>query len=76
MNYIDLLTQEEKPILCRIITLLLFSMSTVDTDKLEAVVASLQNAISILPTGGTSIGEWVQNVVRQFGPYLLRAQEI
>lgn len=33
------------------------SMSTVDTDKLEAVVASLQNAISILPTGGTSIGE-------------------
>ncbi len=30
---------------------LLFSMSTVDTDKLEAVVASLQNAISILPTG-------------------------
>lgn len=36
---------------------LLFSMSTVDTDKLEAVVASLQNAISILPTGGTSIGE-------------------
>ena len=34
-----------------------FSMSTVDTDKLEAVVASLQNAISILPTGGTSIGE-------------------
>ena len=36
---------------------LLFSMSTVDTDKLEAVVASLQNAISILPTGGTSLGE-------------------
>ena len=31
---------------------LLFSMSTVDTDKLEAVVASLQNAISILPNGG------------------------
>ena len=30
---------------------LLFSMSTVDTDKLEAVVASLQNAISILPDG-------------------------
>ncbi len=36
---------------------LLFSMSTVDSDKLEAVVASLQNAISILPSGGTSIGE-------------------
>lgn len=36
---------------------LLFSMSTVDTDKLQAVVASLQNAISILPSGGTSIGE-------------------
>ena len=35
---------------------LLFSMSTVDTDKLEAVVASLQNAISILPTGGTRRG--------------------
>lgn len=36
---------------------LLFSMSTVDTDKLQAVVASLQSAISILPSGGTSIGE-------------------
>ena len=46
---------------------LLFSMSTVDTDKLEAVVASLQNAISILPTGGTSIGggEMISAGVRQ-----------
>lgn len=46
---------------------LLFSMSTVDTDKLQAVVASLQSAISILPTGGTSIGdgEMISAGVRQ-----------
>ena len=36
---------------------LLFSMSTVDTEKLQAVVASLQSSISILPSGGASIGE-------------------
>lgn len=46
---------------------LLFSMSTVDTDKLQAVVASLQSTISILPTGGTSIGdgEMISAGVRQ-----------
>lgn len=36
---------------------LLFSMSTVDTEKLQQVVASMQSSISILPAGGSSIGE-------------------
>lgn len=36
---------------------LLFSMSTVDAQKFQEVVASLQNSFSILPAGGTSIGE-------------------
>ena len=36
---------------------LLFSMSTVDADKLEQVVASMQSTISILPAGGSSIGD-------------------
>jgi len=36
---------------------LLFSMSSVDQEKFEAVVASLQSAMSILPSGGASIGD-------------------
>lgn len=36
---------------------LLFSMSTVDAEKFEQVVASLQSSFSILPSGGSSIGE-------------------
>lgn len=36
---------------------LLFSMSTVDTEKLQQVVASMQSSVSILPAGGSSIGE-------------------
>ena len=36
---------------------LLFSMSTVDADKFQQVIASLQSSISILPAGGVSIGE-------------------
>lgn len=36
---------------------LLFSMSSVDQEKFEAVVASLQSAMSILPAGGASIGD-------------------
>lgn len=36
---------------------LLFSMSTVDAEKFEKVIASLQSAFSILPSGGASIGE-------------------
>ena len=36
---------------------LLFSMSTVDAQKFEMVVASLQSSFSILPSGGTTIGE-------------------
>lgn len=36
---------------------LLFSMSTVDAAKFEAVVASLQSTFSVLPAGGSSIGE-------------------
>ncbi|MBQ9392148.1 MAG: flagellar motor protein MotB [Lachnospiraceae bacterium] len=36
---------------------LLFSMSTVDAEKFEMVVASFQQSFSVLPAGGTSIGE-------------------
>ncbi|MBE5890550.1 MAG: chemotaxis protein [Lachnospiraceae bacterium] len=36
---------------------LLFSMSTVDAEKFQEVVASLQSAMSILPAGGNSIGD-------------------
>ena len=36
---------------------LLFSMSTVDAQKFEMVVASLQSSFSNLPSGGTTIGE-------------------
>lgn len=36
---------------------LLFSMSTVDAEKFEKIVASFQSTFSILPSGGASIGE-------------------
>lgn len=36
---------------------LLFSMSTVDAEKFEAVIASIQSSFSVLPSGGSSIGE-------------------
>ncbi len=36
---------------------LLFSMSTVDAEKFEMVVASLQSSFSVLPAGGSSVGE-------------------
>ncbi len=36
---------------------LLFSMSTVDAEKFEKVIASFQSTFSILPSGGASIGE-------------------
>ncbi len=35
---------------------LLFSMSSVDADKFEALVQSLEHSFSILPQGGSSIG--------------------
>ncbi len=36
---------------------LLFSMSTVDAEKFEMVIASLQSSFSILPSGGSSVSE-------------------
>ncbi len=36
---------------------LLFSMSSVDAEKFELVVASLKSSFSVLPAGGTTIGE-------------------
>lgn len=36
---------------------LLFSMSTVDAEKFEMVVQSLQSTFSILPSGGATIGD-------------------
>jgi chemotaxis protein MotB len=46
---------------------LLYSMSTVDAEKFEQVVASLQSNMSILPNGGSSIGdgELISSGVRQ-----------
>lgn len=36
---------------------MLFAMSSVDAEKFEMVVASLQSSFSVLPSGGASIGE-------------------
>ncbi|MFV0464725.1 MAG: flagellar motor protein MotB [Lachnospiraceae bacterium] len=36
---------------------LLFSMSTVEAEKFELVIASLQSSFSVLPAGGSSVGE-------------------
>lgn len=36
---------------------LLFSMSTVDAEKFVLVIASLQSSFSVLPAGGSSIGD-------------------
>lgn len=36
---------------------LLFAMSTVDAEKFQMVIASMQSSMSILPAGGTSIGD-------------------
>jgi chemotaxis protein MotB len=36
---------------------LLFSMSSTDTEKFQEVIASIQSSFSIFPQGGTSIGE-------------------
>lgn len=36
---------------------LLFSMSTVNEEKFQMIIASLQSSVSILPSGSTSIGE-------------------
>ena len=36
---------------------MLFSMSSVDAEKFEKVIASLQSTFSVLPNGGASIGD-------------------
>ena len=36
---------------------LLFSMSSVDAEKFQQVIASLQSSFSILPAGGSTIGD-------------------
>ena len=36
---------------------LLFSMSTVDAEKFQEVIASLQSTVSIMPSGSSSIGD-------------------
>ena len=50
---------------------LLFSMSTVDAEKFEMVIASLQSSFSFLPSGGASIGdgEMVSSGVSQLQMY-------
>ena len=56
---------------------LLFSMSTVDADKFQQVIASLQSSISILPAGGSSIGEgeMISAGVRQYNEIANSAAE-
>ena len=46
---------------------LLFSMSTVDAEKFQEVIASLQSTVSILPGGGSAVGDgtMVSSGVRQ-----------
>ncbi len=46
---------------------LLYSMSSINEEKFQAVIASLQSSISILPSGGSSIGngELISSGVRQ-----------
>jgi chemotaxis protein MotB len=46
---------------------LLYSMSTVNEEKFQQVIASLQHSMSILPSGGSSIGEgeMISSGVRQ-----------
>jgi chemotaxis protein MotB len=46
---------------------LLYSMSTVNEEKFQQVIASLQHSMSILPSGGASIGEgeMISSGVRQ-----------
>ena len=46
---------------------LLYSMSSVDSEKFQMVIASLQSNMSILPAGGKSIGdgEMISSGVRQ-----------
>ena len=36
---------------------MLFAMSTVDAEKFETLVASLQNSFSIFSSGGASVGD-------------------
>lgn len=56
--------------ICRSVNLLLcffvllFSMSTVDAEKFEKMVASFQNTFSILPNGGSSIGDGTLMIIR------------
>lgn len=54
---------------------LLFSMSTVDAKKFEMVVQSFQETFSVLPAGGTTIGEGEMinsgiNMMEQFDMYI------
>ncbi len=57
---------------------MLFAMSTVDAEKFDAVVASLQSAFSILPSGGASIGEgaMVSSGISQLEMYDVYFEEI
>ena len=53
---------------------LLFSMSTVDAEKYELVVASLNSSFSVLPQGGSTIidsGELVGMGISQNGHHVL-----
>ncbi len=54
-SWIDTFADLMNLLLCFFV--LLFSMSSVDADKFEALVQSLEHSFSILPAGGASVGD-------------------
>ena len=54
-SWIDTFADLMNLLLCFFV--LLFSMSSVDVDKFEALVQSLEHSFSILPAGGASVGD-------------------
>ena len=57
---------------------MLFAMSTVDAEKFHKVVASFQSTFSILPAGGSSIGEGFprESVSWSFWIHIIKKKQI
>ncbi len=54
-SWIDTFADLMNLLLCFFV--LLFSMSSVDVDKFEALIQSLEHSFSVLPAGGASVGD-------------------
>ncbi|MEY8515398.1 flagellar motor protein MotB [Lachnospiraceae bacterium 29-84] len=65
-SWIDTFADLMNLLLCFFV--LLFSMSSVDVDKFEALVQSLEHSFSVLPAGGSSVGDgqMVSSGISQF----------